>query len=112
MDETSFSKGDIIVVPFPFSDLTGSKKRPALILAVLPSDNIVICQITGEARTDEYAVLLKEKDFTEGGLQKVSRIRPNKIFTTNRSIFLYKVGSIHKSKLKEVETILINIFTK
>jgi mRNA interferase MazF len=41
-----FVKGDIVVIPFPFSDLSGSKKRPALVLANLQGDDIILCQIT------------------------------------------------------------------
>ncbi len=41
-----FIKGDVVVMPFPFSELSGSKKRPALVLADLPGDDILLCQIT------------------------------------------------------------------
>ena len=40
-----FMKGDVAVIPFPFSDLSDSKKRPALILAELDGDDIILCQI-------------------------------------------------------------------
>jgi mRNA interferase MazF len=43
-----FVKGDIVVIPFPFSDLSGSKKRPALVLADLQGDDIILCQITSQ----------------------------------------------------------------
>ncbi len=49
-----FVKGDIVVLPFPFSDLSKSKKRPALVAAILEGDDIVLCQITSEARVDSY----------------------------------------------------------
>ncbi len=51
-----FVKGDIIVISFPFSDLSGSKKRPALILADLQGDNIILCQITSQQTKDKYAI--------------------------------------------------------
>jgi mRNA interferase MazF len=47
-----FVKGDIVVIPFPFSDLSGSKKRPALVLANLQGDDIILCQITSQQIKD------------------------------------------------------------
>jgi mRNA interferase MazF len=63
-----FVKGNVVVVPFPFSDLSGSKRRPALVLADLDGDDILLCQITSNARTDRYAVSLMPADFVSGGL--------------------------------------------
>ena len=63
-----FVKGDIVVVPFPFSDLTNAKRRPAFVLSVLPGDDIILCQITSRDTKDEFAIKLKSTDFTEGSL--------------------------------------------
>ena len=51
-----FVKGDVVVIPFPFSDLSASKKRPALVLASLEGDDLILCQITSEARFDKYSI--------------------------------------------------------
>ena len=45
-----FVKGAVVVIPFPFSNLAGTKRRPALVLADLPGDDIILCQITSVAR--------------------------------------------------------------
>ncbi len=105
-------KGDIIVLPFPFSDLSTSKKRPAVIVAVFIGDDILCCQITSEARFDEYAIILTEKDFKDGSLDQTSIIRPNRLFTADKSIILYKIGSLKKEKVKEVEEKIITILKK
>ena len=102
-------KGDVIVLPFPFSDLSATKKRPALIVATLTGDDIICCQITSEARFDGYALVLENNNFKEGSLQQTSMIRPNRLFTADRSIISYKVGSLQEKKIKEVENILIKI---
>ncbi len=102
-------KGDVVVLPFPFSDLSASKKRPAVVVATLTGDDIICCQITSEARFDEYAIVLNNNDFKEGGLQIASMIRPNRLFTADRSIILYKVGSLKEKKVKEVEEKVVEI---
>ena len=43
----AFVKGDVVVAPFPFSDLSATKKRPALVVATLTGDDVILCQITG-----------------------------------------------------------------
>ena len=53
-----FVKGDVVVLPFPFSDLSSSKKRPALVVANLVGDDIILCQITSESRKDKYSIVL------------------------------------------------------
>ncbi len=105
-----FVKGDVVVFPFPFSDLSAYKKRPALVLSVLEGSDLILCQITSETRYDKYAVELKESDFKQGKLNVISMIRPNRLFTAEKSIINYKVGSLKDNKLKEVIGKLIEIF--
>lgn len=57
-----FIKGDIVVVPFPFSDLTRAKRRPALVIAELEGDDLILCQITSQQLKDRYAVSIDEGD--------------------------------------------------
>lgn len=89
-----FIKGDIVVVPFPFSDLSASKRRPALVLADLKGDDIILCQITSQHIKDNYAIVLNNNDFIKGSLNKQSNIRPNRIFTADKHIITRKVGTI------------------
>jgi len=104
-------KGDIVVLPFPFSDLRASKKRPALVVAALHGDDVICCQITSEARFDDYAILLESLDFKDGNLRQTSMIRPNKLFTADTSIILYKIGSLKEMKIKKIEEKLVGILT-
>ena len=105
-----FVKGDIVVVPFPFSDLSDTKRRPAYVAAVLKGNDIILCQITSQKRNDRYSVPLSDSDFEVGALHVESLIRPNRIFTAERSIVLYKAGTVNSAKVKEVETALVRIF--
>lgn len=61
-----FVKGDVVVIPFPFSDLSGSKKRPAFVLADLPGDDFILCQITSQNAWDTYAIALESSHFISG----------------------------------------------
>ena len=55
-----FVKGSIVIVPFPFSDLSNSKRRPALVLANLKGDDLILCQITSQAFNDDYSIILTQ----------------------------------------------------
>ncbi|MBU1204140.1 MAG: type II toxin-antitoxin system PemK/MazF family toxin [Nanoarchaeota archaeon] len=107
-----FVKGDVVVLPFPFSDLSKSKNRPALVVAKLEGDDLILCQITSEARTDNYSIILNNKEFKKGSLNLTSIIRPNRLFTADKSIIRYKAGSLREAKIKQVEKALISILTK
>ena len=104
-----FVKGDVVVVPFPFSDLTDAKRRPALILAELDGEDRILCQITSQQLKDRHSIPIDENDFEEGSLRKMSNIRPNRIFTADCKIILYKTGHIKSDKINEVIKTIIDI---
>ncbi|MBX9259238.1 type II toxin-antitoxin system PemK/MazF family toxin [Desmonostoc muscorum CCALA 125] len=104
-----FVKGDVVIVPFPFSDLTGTKRRPALVIATLQEDDLILCQITSRTIGDVYAIQLENSDFSSGGLNQPSNIRPNRIFTADKQIILYQAGQIKTEKLREVINKIIEI---
>lgn len=104
-----FIKGDIVVIPFPFSDLSGSKKRPALVLADLQGDDIILCQITSQQTKDKYAIAIKDSDFKTGKLTAPSNIRPNRIFTADKNIIIKKVATLNKAAVNGVIQKIISI---
>ena len=105
----TFVKGDVVVVPFPFSDLTQAKRRPALVIATLAGDDLILCQITSQTIADRYAITLQSSDFSEGGLNQTSNIRPNRLFTADRQIILYKAGQLKTEKLNEAIAKIVEI---
>ena len=107
-----FVKGDVVVTPFPFSDLKSSIKRPALVVADLPGNDLILCQITSKDHPDPYQITLNEKDFSHGKLIVNSFIKPSIIFTIRNSIILYKIGKINKNKIKEVKNQICEIIKK
>jgi len=107
-----FVKGDIVITPFPFSDLSSSVKRPALIIAILKGEDIILCQITSKERDDPYQISLNKKDFSQGSLKMDCFIKPSILFTLRSSIVLYKAGRINKNKIGEVEDRICEIIRK
>ncbi len=107
-----FIKGDVVVVPFPFSDLTEAKRRPALVIAELSGDDLILCQITSQNINDVYSIELTNNDFESGSLNQNSNIRPNRIFTADKKILLYKAGHLKKEKIRETIDKIIVILNK
>lgn len=104
-----FVKGEVVIIPFPFSDLSGSKRRPALVLTDLPGDDILLCQITSQSTGDRYAVPLHVSDFTSGSLPVASFIRPARIFTADKHIIIRKAGTISTPLMQQVIHTIIGI---
>ena len=61
-----------------------------------------LCQITSQSVKDNYAISLDDKDFETGGLKQSSNVRPNRIFTADIHIVLYKAGNLKIEKVSEV----------
>jgi len=96
--------GEVVVIPFPQTDLKAGKRRPALVLVDLPGDDVILCQITSRARSDESSVALDAADFERGKLNQPSFVRPQRLFTVDQHVILYSVGKIPATKLSEVLT--------
>jgi len=106
-----FVKGDIVVIPFPFSDLTGSKKRPALVLADLPGNDIILCQITSQQSKDIYTVAIDSTHFVNGSLPVASHIRTTRIFTADKNIVIRRAGTLNQVVIDKVSKILVALLT-
>ena len=97
-----FVKGDIVVVPFPFTDLTQAKRRPAIIIADLAGDDYILCQITSKDIRDKYSIPIEDSDFDDGSLKQNSNVRPNRIFTADKNIILYRIGNLKPEKTDQI----------
>jgi mRNA interferase MazF len=105
-----FVRGDIVVVPFPFSDLSASKRRPALVLAAAGGDDLILSQITSKHSFDNMAVAIGLSDVLGGTLNSASNIRPNKIFTADKGIVVYKLGTLNAEKIRIVLEKIAELF--
>jgi len=85
---------DVVLIPFPYSDLSQSKRRPALIIADVGMADFILCQITSKAYADRLAIPLLGSDFAEGGLRRESFVRIVKLFTANASIIIERQADL------------------
>lgn len=99
----------MVVLPFPFSDLTQAKRRPAIIIAELEGDDRILCQVTSQHSADAYSIQINDTDFEEGSLRKVSNVRPNRIFTADSRIILYRAGHLKADKVQNIIESIIKI---
>ncbi|MDP2828860.1 MAG: hypothetical protein Q8O37_09650 [Sulfuricellaceae bacterium] len=103
----AFASRQVILLPFPFFDLSAQKLRPAMILADAGRGDWVLCQITSNPYADPRAVELAEGDFASGSLQRASYARPGKLFTAHESLFRRIAGELHaEAQLKVVEAVV------
>ena len=107
-----FVKGEIVVFPFPFSDLSGHKLRPALVVANLTGDDMVLCMISKQS-ADPDCLPLTDGDFTQGNLPtSPSYIRPTRLFTGHDAKVVKSRGQVSQAKLTQVTNKLIQILMR
>ena len=92
-----YSKGEIVIINFPFSDLTNAKKRPMMVLSE-KGDDIIGCAIT--SNPDSEGIVLN--NFEEGNLPLKSKIKYWQIHTFLKSLVIRKIAKISKKDHKEV----------
>ena len=101
--------GTVVLVPFPFSDLSQSKLRPAVVLAEAGRGDWILCQITSNPYSDARAVELSNDDFREGSLQIVSYARPGKLFTASQDLMVTQVGRLKDEPFKRIIDAIVDL---
>ena len=104
------ARGAVVLVNFPFTDLTGRKLRPAVVLAAGDyHSDIILCQITSLDYGDREAVAIDPvRDFGQGTLAKPSFARPRKLFTANESLVIRVVGTLKAGRLDAIAQAVMN----
>ncbi len=102
------NKGDIVLIPFPFSDLSGAKNRPAVIL-IETDEDVTVAFITTQVKwATEFDVLLQPSELN--GLKKVSLIRLNKLATIDKELVIGLLGYMDKTSIQLLNSNLIHAF--
>jgi mRNA interferase MazF len=107
----TFTAGSVVLVRFPFSDLSQSKLRPAVVVADCGRGDWLLCQITSNAFADPRAVTLTNENFREGTLNRVSYVRIGKLFTASSSLITRRVGLLQASYFEEVRSAIYRLGT-
>ena len=106
-----FAVGDVVLIPFPYADFSTFKKRPALVVGIAEFDNLILCQITSKAITSKKAIKLVAADFLKGSLNIESYIRPDKLFTVEKSVIEGVLGSLKTETVEVVQSAIRQLFT-
>lgn len=101
--------GAVVLVPFPFSDLSQSKLRPAVVLADAERDDWILCQVTSKPYGDKRALTLSDASFKQGALPLTSYARPAKLFTANRTLMTRQVALLTAESLKQIVDAVIEL---
>ncbi len=104
------STGAVVLVTFPFSDLSATKLRPAIVLAAAGREDWILCQVTSNAYADPNAVQLTDEDFRSGSLHRLSFARPGKLFTASTSLMRAEVGHLGPDAFHKVRTAVLHLF--
>jgi mRNA interferase MazF len=104
-------KGDVVILPFPFDDLSQTKHRPAIVVAAPSGLSLVVAQITGQIYRDAFAIPITAADFVTGSIHKDSYIRANILFTVKAKKILQHAGTVTAAKMKEVTDRVVYLIT-
>lgn len=101
--------GAVVLVRFPFSDLSQTKLRPAVVLADAGRGDYILCQITSKPYGDASAIELDNGAFASGSLRVISYARPAKLFTANQNLITLQVGNLKPAALRSIAKAVANI---
>ncbi len=99
----------IVLVPFPFSDLSQSKLRPAIVLADAGRNDWILCQITSKPYGDLKAIEINSQSFASGSLNMTSYARPTKLFTANSSLFVAQVALLKPEVFEQIIDSIVQV---
>ncbi len=108
-------KGSIVLVNFPFTNLSQAKLRPAVVLWIDPiGTDVVVCAITSQHSdrldSDEFLIDASQPEFQQTGLRLSSKVRTTRIATLDRKLVMRKLGQLGEQYTQILNTTLINAF--
>lgn len=108
----ALTKGEVVLFPFPYTDLSHRKIRPCLVISSEMGEDLILCQITSKFKKDSYCIELRKEETKNGSLLIDSYIRTNMIFTAVKSQVIKKLCEVSDQKYKEVVSAIIGIILK
>src|SRR5438046_2940790 len=113
---TSYKRGEVVLVPFPFTDLSSAKQRPALVISAdafnATRDDVLVAAITSQVPTalapDEF--MIPAAELTACGLPKLSILRLSKLVALHRQLVIKRIGVLPAPTLAQVLARLRQLF--
>lgn len=103
--------GALILVPFPFSDLSQAKLRPAVVLAAVGRGDWILCQMTSNPYGDPHALRLTDRDLHSGMLRATGYARPGKLFTAHRDLIVAEIAVLQVRPFAELVQIVMDLLS-
>jgi len=109
MPQTRLKRGDIVLVPFPFTNLTTEKLRPAIVVSSNPQEfDVVIAFISsivppGKLSATDFLLAPNHPDFSQTGLKKASVFKMRKLLTIERARIIRRLGEVSPAIQEELE---------
>jgi mRNA interferase MazF len=111
----NYKQGSILLVPFPFTDLSTSKKRPVLVLSKTndnkSTDDLLTCAITSKQKQSAYTQRINQDNLRTGKLPIESTILISKLFSIEKSLIIKELGQLDGKTLESVKKIYCSIVT-
>ena len=104
--------GAVVLVRFPFSDLSQTKLRPAVVLASAGRGDWILCQVTSKPYADARAIKLEDFSFATGALRVTSYARPAKLFTANRDLIVTQVATLNQESFTQIIDTVVKLFRR
>ncbi|MCE2505634.1 MAG: type II toxin-antitoxin system PemK/MazF family toxin [Nitrosopumilaceae archaeon] len=104
---------DIVLLPFPFSDLKQSKVRPVIVLSNdkynKKYSDIVVVPLTSNLQKTDYDMLITNKNLEKGNLIADSRVKVDRIFSVEKKLIKMNIGKIDKQTFSKIRTLLSSL---
>ncbi len=101
--------GSVVLVRFPFSDLSQTKLRLAVVLADAGRGDWILCQVTSKPYSDSRAIKLEDSSFSAGSLRVLSYVCPGKLFTANRDLIVSEVATLKSPPFQQVVDAVVDL---
>lgn len=110
---TRYEQGEIVLVPFPFTNLKSVKKRPVIILSNNPynskSEDVITCGITSNLKDAQHSILIDNENLSFGSIPLKSRIKADKLFTLEKSIIIKRLAKVDLETFEQVKQELFKL---
>jgi len=108
-----YEQGEIVVVPFPFSDLSDRKQRPVLVLSKhlynLKSDDIITCAMTSNIKQVKHSIMINNRNLQAGSIPRDSMIKVDKLFSLEKSMIKKRIGKVNPETFEKIRDEFVSL---